>query len=401
MKKLLILLLIIFLGYSFAFLFVGKSKNYNFIPKKSNFSINKITQDLKNFTKNINKKKVSTADSLIAVNFFNKGIEYYNSENYSDAALSFSKAIQKNPYFTDAIFWNAKAEYSQKNYSIAEEKLNQLLDLDENYDSAYFYLGELNYEQSYYSDAIEYFSDFFTKHSASKESLDYIAWSYYYEDKSTDKAIAKEEQILEIDPNFADAHFALGFFFLIKAEDSDDTNEQTKYYKKSISQNLLCLKLAPKYKEAAYNTFFAYEQMNMQDSAVYYAKLAIKINKKYAKAYTALAETYFDKENYKKTLFYSNKAITLNDSSETAFYYRASSNYYLKKFLDAAKDFNQCYSITNKTSYILDEAESYLAADSIDKAIYYYSFYIDNTDINQKTKDSLLQKIQKLQDTNQ
>jgi len=398
MKKLFTILLIIFLGYSTAYLFVGKSKGYKFIQNKSNFELENILKDFGNFLDNIGKKKVSAEDSILSVEFFNRGMELYQEKNYEDAVWSFYDAVRKNPYNKEALYWNGKLEYMLKSYYSAEEIFDKLIDIDYEYkyDSVYFYLGIIYYEQKYYDDAIDKFSIFLEKHPESVKSIDYTAWSYFHGEYEYEEAIKTEEKIFEFDENSAMAYNSIGYFYIQYAENTNDEYLKNKYYTQSITKNKKALSIEKKNPNTAYNIYYAYFQLNKLDSSTYFAKLAVKIDPKFDKAYGGLAQIYYNNKNYNQSIYYADKAILLNDSLEFYYYYRAKSYYNTNKFLEAADNFNKCHQLSDNPSYLIELANTYVKIDSNQKAINYYSLYITSSNINDEQKDSIYRIIEEL-----
>lgn len=371
MKKLFVILVIIFLGYTTAYFFVGKSKDYKFIPSESDFEIEDIFKDFGKFLDNIGKKKVSTEDSLLSVEYFKQGMQQYKDGKYENAVWSFYDATQKDPYNKEALFWNGKLEFKLKSYYSAEDIFNELIDLDDEYeyDSAYFYIGIINYEQEYYDKAIEFFSEFLINHPESVESLNYTAWCYFKSELEYERAIKTEEKILEFDENSAIAYNSIGYFYLEYAEYTDNEHLKNEYLTKSITKNKKALKIAPDNHYTAFNIHYAYYQLNKIDSSIYFAKLAIKINPKYDKAYGGLAKIYYHNKNFKQSIYYANKAILQNDSSElNYYYYRAKSYFNTNKFLQAANDFSKCHELSDKPSYLIELANVYVKIDKIGRA---------------------------------
>lgn len=395
MKKIFSILLIIFLAYSCAYLFVGKAKNYKYIPKSSDLNIKDAFEDFGNFLKNLGKTKVSHQDSIDAMNFFKDGIDFYNKNNLDQAKWSFYDATKKNPYFEDAIYWSGKTDFFLNDYYSSEDEFNKLIALNENYDSAYYFLVKINYLNQQYTATIDYAIKFLLKQQESKEIIDLISWSYFYAN-DTLNAILNAQNYIKIAPEDSTARFNLAYFYIQKADNAKTAGEQKSYYIKSINQNRYCIKLAPNYKEAIYNTQYAYQKLNRLDSALYFAKMALKIDPNYDLAYGGLAKLYFDNKDYKTAINYATKAIAINDSSEYYYYYRAYSYYYENKFLQAAEDLEQCYKYTTKNSYLLEIADAYKEADSTKKAIFYYSKYIEDPYISESEKDSVLKLIENI-----
>src|SRR5579862_2622393 len=60
--------------------------------------------------------------------FFSSGKQYYEQKKYSEAAIQFSNAIQKDARNRDARYFLALSYFNQLNFSAAAQQLNALLE---------------------------------------------------------------------------------------------------------------------------------------------------------------------------------------------------------------------------------------------------------------------------------
>jgi len=81
-----------------------------------------------------------------------------------------------------------------------------------------------------------------------------------------------------------------------------DAGTAKKLFKEAIAAK-------PDYVEAHYNLGFAYEQMSVSDSAIFYYEKTLTLDSLYLKAYTKLHNLYFEKSNIEKLLIVDKKAV--------------------------------------------------------------------------------------------
>jgi tetratricopeptide (TPR) repeat protein len=170
-----------------------------------------------------------------------------------------------------------------------------------------------------------------------------LGWNYHLINQDS-KAIEQLNKAVEINPKIAAAHYLLGSIFnnlnqLKKAKKSFlKSIEYKKYFKsdvlfligkinfelKQFDGALKYLKEASKYKNSTsaevYNYIaMAFHKKKDLDSAEKHWKLAIAENPNFFQYYRSLANLYFDKELYKKSLVEYKKAIEFNPNQPRVF----------------------------------------------------------------------------------
>ena len=131
---------------------------------------------------------------------------------------------------------------------------------------------------------------------------------FYVKKGWLDEAIAKYEQVLNINPNYAEAHNNLG----------------VAYYKKgrldeAISEHKQALTIHPDYAMFYKNLGLAYVKKGKLDEAISEFKKALAINPNYARAHFGLGVAYHNKGNYQLAIAHCDKAIKLGYSVDPKF----------------------------------------------------------------------------------
>ncbi len=95
-----------------------------------------------------------------AVNFrqeYDKGVRYYNEKNYTEAIISFNKALNYKPDSYSALCLLGASYAYKKDYKMAETTFLDATKLFPDFWNAYVFLGELKHRQRDYIRAIEYY----------------------------------------------------------------------------------------------------------------------------------------------------------------------------------------------------------------------------------------------------
>ena len=79
----------------------------------------------------------SCSDNKTAVENFNSGLEYFNSNDFSSALKEFSKAAQKDNENINAIFYKGLSEVKLQKNQEALNTFQKVIDLDTSYYQAF------------------------------------------------------------------------------------------------------------------------------------------------------------------------------------------------------------------------------------------------------------------------
>lgn len=124
---------------------------------------------------------------------------YYNKKEY-DRAISYFNSLSKgDSEYSKALYSKGIALYKLGRFIVGESAFKELLKTDSTYSiEVSFYLGLIEKEFKRYDTAIEYFNTSKVSESLKTDSLDNIAWCYYYL-KDFDKALNIYLQLVRSD----------------------------------------------------------------------------------------------------------------------------------------------------------------------------------------------------------
>jgi len=249
-----------------------------------------------------NKENAASVEKL-----YNKGIQYYNKNNFTEAENCFNNILEKEPelsmiynslgliykkqnklneseiYFAKSIKLNPKLKEayinlalllkSQKKYNEAEECYKNLLRIDPEHKVAHFNLGNTLDEQGKYESAIKCYMN-----------------------------------AINIDPVYKIAYFNLGNTY----DEQGDFENAIKCYNEAI-------KIDPKYKRAYFNLGVAYGSLNKYEESIKNYNEVIKLDKKFKDAYNNIGVAYYKLRKYKMAVINYQKAIAVDNNFKEAY----------------------------------------------------------------------------------
>ena len=134
---------------------MGKDYRYYLDMGIYEFRRGEFATALENFNKSVELK------SDFEISYFYRAAAHQALENFDEAMLDYSKAIQLNPNMTDAYYNKAKIILERKdiinpNLIDAVENLEKALSLDENFVDALFAMAAAKKKLGQYEDALSY-----------------------------------------------------------------------------------------------------------------------------------------------------------------------------------------------------------------------------------------------------
>lgn len=383
MKKFFSFILIILFGYLTSYMFVGKSKGYEIIPK--NFNIEEIVEDLEKYIEDLSKTKVSEQDSLNAVENFDEAMKYYHQGNYERASLNFEYAFEINPYYYEAEYYLAKSYLKNEQYYDAYFEFDQLLNNSSDYDSSHLYLAQVNFYIDDYSAAANSIEQFLNIYPDSEEGLYWRANISYYNGYQ-DLAISYLQDLIKVNSNYAPAYSLLSKFYVEQQEP-----------KKSILMLRTAYNILPDNTEIAFNLASIYYQKNNLDSALFFVETLINYKSTDDRAYNLLALIYLQEGKFDEAHAAISKALEYNYLyayvATRAEIFSNQGDYKSANF-----DYLECYKSTSENKYLILIAETYEKIGDYKEAIEYYSSYLDNVSYDDTNRNYVVERIQAIED---
>lgn len=333
----------------------------------------------------LNSSTAQTAKT--ALQFYEEGIKLQDSEKYTDALVSFKKAIAKNPNYKEAIYsagWtcNELKKYTEAitylekakalwpteskiylelgyandklaNKTVAIANYNKCISLKDDYALAYKYLGIIYYDDEDYKKALENLESFIKYEPDTKDDDVYYRKAVSENDQDkTDDALISINKANELNPNNVKFLNELGYTYyaLKKADEALNYYDQAlaidaksqialngrgNVYRKLKKDPAEAIKLYAKTLEvnsdntnASYWTGWCYNDLEKYADAIPFLKKVIELDNQYVSAYTELGYSDYSLKNYDDALTNFKKALTI-DKTELSLYY--SGLCYIKK----------------------------------------------------------------------
>ena len=242
-----------------------------------------------------------------------RGAVYFEQGQYDLAISDFTKSLEINPRYPEALFNLANAYAKSKaRYDIAIANYNKALEVYPNYaqaynerGNAYFDIGDLNSALADYNKAL-------TLNPRYAEAYCNRGTAYAQGAAAFDLAISDFTKAIQLNPKYDEAYNNRGNAYKSIGE-----------YDLAIADYNKAIELNPKYADAYYNRGNAYNEKGQLDFAMSDFKKAIEINPKHADAYNNLGTIYNTKANFDLAIFNFDKAIELNPKLAGAYFNKA------------------------------------------------------------------------------
>lgn len=248
-----------------------------------------------------------------AKEWYNKGIELKNKQDYEGALAAFKNAISK------------KTDYKE----------------------AYYQAGWCCNELEKYEDAIDLLKKYMpATNTEKKNKSNQLGFSYYKLQRATE-AIIEYKNAIDLSPKDGIALRGLGNVYYEIAEDHDNA---TEYFELAIKED------EEDSKPIYYKLGWLYNDKERYDDAIKILLKAIEYDSEDSGYREELGYAYYQKGEYEFAITQLNKAISLDDASKLAYYYKG-----------------LCFIATNKKGeamsmyYKLKELDGDSATELIDK----------------------------------
>jgi tetratricopeptide (TPR) repeat protein len=224
------------------------------------------------------------------------GMEYLYLDNFDSARLNFAKCLEVDFDDYSSLYNVIYCFEMQNQHEEAITYLNKFIDKDPYSEVAWHQLGRQHFVLKQYSDALRAF----------------------------DYAVIIDE------------------FFVGAILEKAKTFEKLNREEEAIESYLITNELEDPTAFAYYRIGECYNKLDQKDLAVQYYKKTVKEDPLLDKGWLALTKLYYYEKNYQKSLYYINKALSIDDSN--TFYWRMYSEICLKLnlFEEAASGFYNC-----------------------------------------------------------
>lgn len=326
--------------------------------------------------------------SFSAYELYNKGVNEYYAKNYADAIVSFEKAIDLNPQYSEAynylgIVYDNKGDYNQamyyykkafeikptdavvannlgiiyavkKDYDNARWYTNKSIELNPNYYNAYNNLGWISETLGEKSKALDYFLKAYELDPTNDYAARHIGGIYEEQGKYKD-AVYYYQKSIDNNPNNAGTYYDMGVAYW-SLEDWDAVIDA---WEKCLSINKThkeALEWLPKAKEKRgksgssnrkldnYALGLEYYNNKEYDKALNAFKNETENNRRNSSAWGYLGLCYYYKENYQESIRCYNKSIAISPTDWV--YYDLGVTYWSLADWDAVIDaWEECLSI--------------------------------------------------------
>ena len=218
-------------------------------------------------------EQLSKRKKYTAVDYYNLGFLYEKVGGKEEAVRFYSKAIQMQPDYVQALFNLAGLYRDAGNYKAAMEVYERLVHFHPKYALGYLNMGLI-------------FNALGDKTHAHQFYLKVIA----------------------LDPDNGDAYFNLGYL----SESQGELSEAVNYYEKAVE-------IEPKNAEAYYNLGNVYASLGQSGEAIASYLKTVAINPKHQDAYVNLSILSFKSRNFQGAIQYLENAQTLGYNPPTEY----------------------------------------------------------------------------------
>jgi len=358
MKKLISVIIVIFIAYSLSFYTIGKEKGYKFLDFGINFD--NFSSENNSDYEDINEKDLSFEE------YFKKGEDFFLSARYDEAIEMFENCLNKEENL-DANIYLGRCYLMTENNEQALSIFNSILEKDINNGLPYFYIAYTQNKLGLIEDAINsyyIYLGFFPDDYAAYYNLGLINF------ENEDYTSAKELFTQSINKNnkYAVPYLERGRSYFMLNE-----------YKKSITDYKQYITLDSTDYTVYFKTGLSYYNLNKYDSAIYFYNIAIDKNPSYNNAYNGLGRIYFKKGDFEKAKFNYLKSIELDRTFYEAYNNLADVYVKEKDYESAIKEYRKVHEFDNLNLYALySEALCFEQLGNKQQAKQAYQMYLNN-----------------------
>ncbi len=217
-----------------------------------------------------------------ALKYYKDANTKYDAKAYAEAAAEYTKALEINPDYVDALTWRGHAMYGLAKYEEAIADYDKSLKLKPDDAQVFYYRGYSKYNLQHEDEAVEDFTEAIRLNGTDANSF-YMRGESYYALEMFPEAEADYSRTIDLQPNYSSAYYMRG------------NARYSKGLPGSVEDFNKCIELSPDYAEAYF----------MRGSCSYIAKLYAPAEKDYSLAVTKkpdYAEAYYWRANARLNL---------------------------------------------------------------------------------------------------
>lgn len=263
---------------------------------------------------------------------FSIASQHFQSESYEAAEASFKDIIAIEPTHLEANFYLGLIYYINQEYEISESFYLTALETDPENSDVKDYLSKTYLKQDKVDEAIQVLTEI-AELNEDKEVWVRIG-RIYGENEYYDEAVEAHDKALELDPEYAEAHY-------IKAYLLYDIDE----YEDAIPSFEAASNAFPDDDDIQKKLATCYKKTGKLDSAILQYKGIIEEQPDNIRAYMNLANTYNATEQYQKALDVASVLIDKVENNSNVFILIATSYSSLKQYDDAERNANKSLDI--------------------------------------------------------
>jgi tetratricopeptide (TPR) repeat protein len=354
MKKLLLFLIVVFLGYMTAFYTAGKENGYN-----DPFDFSHLERKLDAYMD----FESSYSEETLTGDHFQNGLVLLEDEQYYDALDEFKEAVKQNDN-AENNYWLGHAYLKTGDYMSANAYLTTAIEMDSEYAEAYRDRGITKYYQNYYDEAIE---DLYTstEHKIDDPKTYYFLSLCYETQSNYEVALQAAESALEYEKENIDYWFKAAYLAHI-----------LENYPLGLSYYHKVLQIDSTYRYALYNLGLIYSEKDNTDSAHYWYDKTIAHYPDYSLAYNNKGYLYQKKGNFEKAIDLYSTAIIYDPEDTRPVWNRGDCYMALKMYNEAIADYMKVYNLeSNYYNSLFHIAECYDKMGDKKNALDYYVQY--------------------------
>ena len=144
-----------------------------------------------------------------ALKYYKEATSKYDSKLYPDAIAEYTKALEINPDYTEALTWRGHANYALAKYEDAIADYNRSIKLKPDDAQVFYYRGYAKYSLKKEDDAVEDFTEAIKLNAQDANSY-YMRGESYYTLDMFSEAEADYTRTIELQPDYSSAYYMRG-----------------------------------------------------------------------------------------------------------------------------------------------------------------------------------------------